>query len=93
MALTHRRQHLAKFIKFHDHTAESFAAEVSKYLRPDESVDAWAIRNIAYGRKHPTAREIRAIELAFGGSLPIQTMLEETLLRSYNGALRLECER
>lgn len=92
MALPHRRQQLAKFIPFRDFTPASFAAEVSKYLTEDEALKRWDILNITYGRRYPSARELRAIELALGGSLPINVVLEESMLRDYDGDLRLECE-
>lgn len=91
MALPHRRQQLAKFIPFHDFTPASFAAEVSSFLSEPEVLERWDILNISYGRKYPTAREIRAIELAMGG-IPAPVVLEDSLLKNYDRDLRLECE-
>lgn len=91
MALPFRRQQLAKFIPFHDHTAKTFAEAVSSRLSEGESVSTADIVNFSHGRKYPSAREIRAIELALGG-LPIQTLLEARLIRAWDRDLRLECE-
>lgn len=91
MALPHRRQQLAKFIPFHDFTPASFAAEVSSFLDEPEMLGRWDILNIAYGRRYPNAREIRAIELALDG-LPIESVLERAMLREQDESLRLDCE-
>lgn len=93
MALPHKRQNLARFIPFYDFTARTFADAVNQSLAPSERVSMADVQNYTRGRRYPSAREIRAIELAFGGSLPIHVLLEDSMLVNYDRNLRLEVER
>lgn len=70
MALPHRRQQLAKFIKVHDLTYKKVAEALQ--------TDAVRINNMVQGKLYPTPAECDALEALFG--LPAELMLEPSML-------------
>lgn len=71
MALPHRRQQLAIFIKAWDLTVKKVAAQID--------TDPIRLGNIVKGHAYPSPDEIEALSKVFDG-LPIETMLDPEML-------------
>ena len=74
MALPHRRQQLAKFIKVHDLTYKKVAAALG--------TNPVRVNNLAHGGTFPKPDEIRALVSLFG--LPIEVLFDDDMLEQWH---------
>lgn len=72
MALPHRRQAFAKYLKFYDIDHDTAASALG--------TNRARIRNLCWGQTYPRADEIEAILRLFGGSLPIEIYFDPEML-------------